>query len=166
MSFPNPDNYGRSCECGPENTTPPPSDIQDQLDALQADLNTAETDIDTLQADITDIETAFIFGGTNGGAGGMIYINGSLGGVGGTLNLAGGTNGVGGSIDLSGSGSGTAGSINLSSSGAYTGPSILSGSGIPSSSAADGSIYLRVDGGAATTIYARAGGSWYAISNT
>jgi len=50
MSFPNPDNYGRSCECGPENTTPPPSDIQDQLDALS-------DQVDTLDADVVDLDT-------------------------------------------------------------------------------------------------------------
>jgi len=36
MSFPNPDNYGRSCECGPTNSTPPPSAVTDQIDALEA----------------------------------------------------------------------------------------------------------------------------------
>jgi len=35
MSFPNPDNYGNSCECGPSNSTPAPSTIEARLVALE-----------------------------------------------------------------------------------------------------------------------------------
>lgn len=36
MSFPNPDNYARDCDCGPENNAAPvPSDIDNRLTALE-----------------------------------------------------------------------------------------------------------------------------------
>jgi len=41
-----------------------------------------------------------------------------------------------------------------------TGVQILSGSGAPTMSAPDGSLYLRTDGGAKSTIYVRAEGVW------
>lgn len=44
-----------------------------------------------------------------------------------------------------------------------TSPTITSGSGAPSASEANGSIYLRTDGtDADDTLYVRAGGSWIA----
>lgn len=42
-------------------------------------------------------------------------------------------------------------------------PSLTSGAGAPSASEPDGSVYLRTDGGAATTVYARVSGAWVAI---
>jgi hypothetical protein len=41
-------------------------------------------------------------------------------------------------------------------------PTISSGSGAPTASEPNGSIYLRTDGAAATTIYVRAAGAWTA----
>jgi hypothetical protein len=41
---------------------------------------------------------------------------------------------------------------------------ILHGTGVPSVSAPDGSIFLRTDGDASTTLYVRAGGSWSALT--
>jgi hypothetical protein len=166
MSFPNPDNYGRSCDCGPENTTPPPSDIQAQLDALQDELATAETEIDTLQSDVNDLQTTII---TSGPDRGEINTSGNLsvpfGGVGGDIYTYGAYGFQGGSISLQASSTGNGGSINLSSIAAGTdAPSILCGTGIPSLSAVNGSIYLRVNGTASTTLYVRAGGSWSALS--
>lgn len=43
---------------------------------------------------------------------------------------------------------------------------ILYGSGAPSMSAPDGSIYLRTNGAADTTLYVRAGGTWTALTST
>ena len=45
-----------------------------------------------------------------------------------------------------------------------SGPTITTGTGAPSHSAANGSIYLRTDGTASTTLYVRAGGAWSALS--
>ena len=44
------------------------------------------------------------------------------------------------------------------------GPTITSGTGAPSSSPPNGSIYLRTDGTASTTLYVRAAGAWSALS--
>ena len=44
------------------------------------------------------------------------------------------------------------------------GPTITTGTGAPSHSAPDGSVYLRQDGTAATTLYIRAGGAWSALT--
>jgi hypothetical protein len=41
-----------------------------------------------------------------------------------------------------------------------TSPTLTSGSGAPSASAPNGSIYLRTNGGAASTLYARISGAW------
>lgn len=43
-----------------------------------------------------------------------------------------------------------------------TSPTISTGTGVPSASEPDGSIYLRADGAAATTLYVRAAGAWVA----
>lgn len=48
-----------------------------------------------------------------------------------------------------------------------TTPRITSGAGVPASTVANGSIYLRSDAGAAdSAIYARIGGAWVAIDGT
>ncbi len=44
------------------------------------------------------------------------------------------------------------------------GPSITQGTGAPSASEPNGSIYLRTDGASSTTLYVRHGGSWSALS--
>lgn len=44
------------------------------------------------------------------------------------------------------------------------GPRITIGTGAPSHSAPNGSVYLRTDGTATTTLYVRAGGAWSALS--
>ena len=44
--------------------------------------------------------------------------------------------------------------------------SISSGSGAPSQSAPDGSMYMRTDGGDSTTLYVRTGGVWKAVTLT
>ena len=46
----------------------------------------------------------------------------------------------------------------------YGGPTITSGTGAPSHSAPNGSVFLRTDGTASTTLYVRAGGAWSALS--
>jgi hypothetical protein len=55
---------------------------------------------------------------------------------------------------------GTTAGIELGSGG----PTITTGTGAPSHSAPDGSVYLRQDGTAATTLYIRAGGAWSALT--
>ena len=45
-----------------------------------------------------------------------------------------------------------------------SGPTITSGTGAPSHTPPNGSIYLRTDGTASTTLYVRAGGSWTALT--
>ena len=45
-----------------------------------------------------------------------------------------------------------------------SGPTITTGTGAPSHSAPNGSIYLRTDGTASTTLYVRAAGAWTALS--
>jgi hypothetical protein len=55
---------------------------------------------------------------------------------------------------------GTTAGIELGASG----PTITTGTGAPSHSAPNGSIYLRTDGTASTTLYVRAGGAWSALS--
>ena len=51
-----------------------------------------------------------------------------------------------------------AGALTLTGSGVQ----ILSGSGAPTAAAPDGSLYLRTDGAAGTTLYVRTGGVWVA----
>lgn len=55
---------------------------------------------------------------------------------------------------------GTSAGIELGSSG----PTITTGTGAPSHSAPNGSVYLRTDGTATTTLYVRASGAWSALS--
>jgi hypothetical protein len=50
--------------------------------------------------------------------------------------------------------------ITVTSLNLFNQTAFLSGSGAPSASAPNGSIFLRTDGDASTTIYVRAGGSW------
>ena len=45
-----------------------------------------------------------------------------------------------------------------------SGPTITSGTGAPSHTPPNGSIYLRTDGTASTTLYVRADGSWTALT--
>lgn len=47
---------------------------------------------------------------------------------------------------------------------ASTGPTITTGTGVPGTSQPDGSIFLRTDGAAGTTLYIRAGGAWTALT--
>lgn len=47
-----------------------------------------------------------------------------------------------------------------------TKPSLTTGAGAPSASEPNGSIYLRTDGAADTTVYARVSGAWVAIEGT
>lgn len=44
------------------------------------------------------------------------------------------------------------------------GPTITTGTGAPSHTAPNGSVYLRTDGTASTTLYVRAAGAWSALS--
>jgi hypothetical protein len=44
----------------------------------------------------------------------------------------------------------------------FSGPTITTGTGAPSHSAPDGSLYLRTDGGAGSTLYVREAGAWVA----
>jgi len=133
MSFPNPDNYARDCDCGTAgaNTTPPPATLLAQ---------TVE------QAKAAILTNPFLppNGGTidtrnNGGTGGNIF----------TYSTG---NGNGGTIDLSSTSTGT------------NAPHILCGTGVPTLSAPNGSIFLRVNGTASTTLYVRAVGAWSALS--
>ena len=55
---------------------------------------------------------------------------------------------------------GTTAGIELGSGG----PTITTGTGAPSHSAPNGSVYLRTDGTATTTLYVRASGAWTALS--
>jgi hypothetical protein len=54
----------------------------------------------------------------------------------------------------------TNGSLNIGGTIDSPASRILTGTGAPSATAPNGSIYLRTDGDASTTIYVRAGGSW------
>lgn len=45
-----------------------------------------------------------------------------------------------------------------------SGPTITSGTGAPTHTPPNGSVYLRTDGTATTTLYVRAGGAWTALS--
>lgn len=55
---------------------------------------------------------------------------------------------------------GTAAGVELGAGG----PTITTGAGAPSHTAPDGSVHLRTDGTASTTLYVRAAGSWSALS--
>lgn len=50
MSFPNPDNYARDCDCGTSgaNTTPPPATIQAEIDSLDTRVTTLENTNDVI----------------------------------------------------------------------------------------------------------------------
>lgn len=102
MSFPNPDNYGRSCDCGTAgaNTTPPPA-------SLIAEATSAILTNPFVLPDGGSIDTS-----NNGGTGGSIVTSGPYGAdittgpYGGAITVApyGGaisTNGYGGAIDTS-----------------------------------------------------------------
>ncbi len=104
--------------------------------------------------------------GGAGGSGGSLTITGGNGGIG-SGGVAGGAGGAGGSITLNGSSaSGTTagaagGLINLSAIGTSAAPNILNGNGSPESvvSAPKGSLFLRMDGGANTTLYVKESGT-------
>lgn len=234
MSFPNPDNYGNSCECGPTNSTPAPSQIQSQIDALKVsplvftnggtltmtngtdgvsgDINTSghgyniggyintsgSTTPDTDDVDGGYIDTSavgtFSGGYINTSAGGYIntsaggYINTSNGGgnidtgggdnPGGYISTVGSPTDPGGFINTSSSDGAGGGSLNLSAdvNGEFNGgsinlsgttagadaPNITCGTNAPTASLPNGSIYLRVNGAASTTLYVRAAGVWVA----
>jgi hypothetical protein len=93
--------------------------------------------------------------GSNAGSNFLIYAyNDSGGGIGNCLEI----NRSSRRVTISNAAT-TAG-IELGSSG----PTITTGTGAPSHSAPNGSIYLRTDGTATTTLYVRAGGAWTALS--
>jgi len=67
MSFPNPDNYARDCDCGTAgaNTTPPPATIQAEIDSLDTRVTTLENTNDVIVssggiADLTTEQQALI----------------------------------------------------------------------------------------------------------
>jgi len=188
MSFPNPDNYARDCDCGTAgaNTTPPPATIQADLDSL----DTRVTSLKELPLTFTNIYSGSIdmrgyggsidlssYGGsintgTYGGAintsgyngtkfGGGINTSGTVLGSGGPIN----TSNKGGSIDTSGASTFSGGNINLSASGLPSdAPHIVCGTGVPSAALPNGSLFLRINGTASTTLYVRAAGAWSALS--
>lgn len=47
--------------------------------------------------------------------------------------------------------------------GSDTGPTITSGTGVPTASEPNGSLFLRTDGGAGSTLYVRESGAWNAV---
>jgi hypothetical protein len=62
MSFPNPDNYARDCDCGTAgaNTTPPPATIQGEIDSLDTRVTVLEETNDVIisSGGIADLTTA------------------------------------------------------------------------------------------------------------
>lgn len=99
------------------------------------------------------------YNGTN--FGGSINTSGTVLGIGGPIN----TSNKGGSIDTSGASTFSGGNINLSASGlGSNAPHIVCGAGIPSANLPNGSLFLRIDGTASTTLYVRAAGAWSALS--
>jgi hypothetical protein len=62
MSFPNPDNYARDCDCGTAgaNTTPPPATIQGEIDLLDTRVTVLEETNDVIisSGGIADLTTA------------------------------------------------------------------------------------------------------------
>jgi hypothetical protein len=51
MSFPNPDNYARDCDCGTAgaNTTPPPATIQAEIDSIDTSVTALDTRVTALE---------------------------------------------------------------------------------------------------------------------
>jgi hypothetical protein len=111
MSFPNPDNYARDCDCGTAgaNTTPPPAQLIAEAEAviltnplilpLGGTINTSR--------------------GNFGGTGGSINTSGADEYNGGSINTNAFPGYSGGSINASGGSTGGGGSINTSSGGGY-----------------------------------------------
>jgi hypothetical protein len=111
MSFPNPDNYARDCDCGTAgaNTTPPPAQLIAEAEAviltnplilpLGGTINTSR--------------------GNSGGTGGSINTSGADEYNGGSINTNAFPGYHGGSINASGGSTGGGGSINTSSGGGY-----------------------------------------------
>jgi len=58
MSFPNPDNYARDCDCGTAgaNTTPPPATIQAEIDSLDTSVTALDTSVTALDTRVTALE--------------------------------------------------------------------------------------------------------------
>ena len=155
MSFPNPDNYARSCDCGTagSNSTPPPATIQSELDSLTSSVTDLQTTLTSTGPDRGVIDTSGNAGVAFGGYGGDIFTIGSYGNTGGSIDLSAGSSGNGGSILL-----------NSAQAGGQA-PSIICGTGLPTTSLfPNGSLYLRIDGTASTTLYVRAAGAWSALS--
>lgn len=126
MSFPNPDNYARDCDCGTAgaNTTPPPAAIQAEINALINALRIAPFTF-TNGATINTSNLAnggnggYINTGAGDGDGGYINTSGSTiggGNAGGWINTSAGYNG-GGSISTFGGALENGGSIDTSNGG-------------------------------------------------
>jgi hypothetical protein len=96
-----------------------------------------------------------------------VIISGGAGATG-AGGAPGGAGGAGGGLNLSGSAaSGTTpgaagGTIALTAVGSSAAPHILCGNGVPASTTPNGSLYLRMDGGAGSTLYVRESGAWVA----
>jgi hypothetical protein len=184
MSFPNPDNYARDCDCGTAgaNTTPPPAQLIAEAEAtiltnplilpLGGSIDTRtkggtggyiNTSGDEGNQSGGYIDTSALGGGSSGG-----YINTSGNDdAGGSIDTRGSNtgNGPGGNIFTYGTTNGAGGTINLSStSTGANAPHILCGTGVPSVSAPNGSIFLRVNGTSSSTLYVRAADAWSALS--
>lgn len=110
----------------------------------------------------------------NGGGDGVggpckIYAGSNTGGSdgdGGDISLRAGSGhsgaGVGGHVILQPGTANTVGDIKLEPPGGGTEVTVRVGTGVPTHSAQDGSLFLRTDGGSGTTLYVREAGSWVA----
>jgi hypothetical protein len=158
MSFPNPDNYARDCDCGTAgaNTTPPPATIQAEIDSLDTRVTALEETNDVIVssggiANLTTAQQALIREGsivvtTDGkrwvysGAGSKVLeasyiqladttpVSPLIFENGGTITMT-NNDGTGGSIDMSGGSSGDGGSINTSAGANGNGGSINTSNG-------------------------------------
>jgi len=163
MSFPNPDNYARDCDCGTAgaNTTPPPASLVAALipNPLLLPLGGS---IDTRNLDGSGgyIKTS---GDTSGNAGGYIDTSATNGGSnGGYINTT-GSDGAGGYIDTRGSNQGyDGGSINTSAGDAQGGSINTTGG----SEGAGGSINTSDRGGSINTSGGNSGGGGGGSINT
>jgi hypothetical protein len=135
MSFPNPDNYARDCDCGTAgaNTTPPPASLVaafipnplilpngGSINTLNSggvggSINLSGLGNENYASNGGSIDLrALAEEGSNGGS---IILTGSDGGNGGSITSTGASGSGGGSINLSGGNLGAGGSINLSNGG-------------------------------------------------
>ena len=146
MSFPNPDNYARDCDCGTAgaNTTPPPAQLVAAFIPNPLILPLGGS-IDTRNLAGTGgyINTS---GDTGGQSGGYIDTSATNGGSsGGYINTT-GSDGAGGFIDTRGTNSGYGGgSINTSAGAVASGGSIDTSNG-------GGSINTSLGGGSINTL--------------